>query len=75
MTSASTKRRKAKAAYADEHLPWNSKAEKEIQRLRAAMVHAMDAAEGCARSPMAGLWQRHVLKGIARILTVALEKK
>jgi hypothetical protein len=59
--------------YADDRLPWNAKAEKEIQRLRAAMVHAMDDAEWGAKT--AGAPSRERFAGIARRLRAALEKK
>jgi hypothetical protein len=47
----------------------------EIQRLRAAMVHAMDDAEWGAKNAAAGTKQRKRFQEIASRLKTALEKK
>lgn len=78
MTRGSTKRRHKRtgddAPYSDAALPWNHRAEKEIQRLRTAMVHAMDDAATGARAPTS--WDaRRALEVIAKNLKTALEKK
>ncbi len=52
MTSTSTKRRKAAPRYSDERPPVErANAEKEIQRLRAAMVNALGDFERIASLP------------------------
>jgi hypothetical protein len=88
MTSASTKRghkrpanETALAALADrirsDPPSTNGYAQRnaEIQRLRAAMVHAMDDAEWGAKNAAAGTKQRKRFQEIASRLKAALEKK
>jgi hypothetical protein len=78
MTSASTKRRHKRHASDDAFLPWDkraARAETENQRLRAAMVHAMDDCEHLAKFPGAGLRERAALRAIAKSLKAALGKK
>ena len=61
--------------HTDERLPWNHCAEKEIQRLRAAMVHAMDDAEWGAKNAGIVSVERKRFQEIAKRLKTALEKK
>lgn len=82
MTSASAKRRHRRNAapeYADDRLPWNDKAEKEIQRLRAEMEHAMRDCEVAYLPPGDTVNAKASLLSTLRIvatnLKAALEKK
>lgn len=63
------------APYSDAPLPWNHRAEKEIQRLRVAMVHAMDDCEAAADHKGNPVSTKSVLLGVAARLKTALEKK
>jgi len=72
MTSASTKRRSK--PYSDAPLPWNHRAEKEIQRLRAAMVHAMDDCAQALGLDVSGK-ARLLVNAAHTALKTALEKK
>lgn len=75
MSNSSTKRRKKRdAGYMADGLPWNERAEKEIQRLRAAMVHAMDDCEAEANQSCS-MTTVIALLGVAQRLRSALEKR
>lgn len=74
MTSASTKKRKPASAF----IPWDARAASaanEIQRLRAAMVHAMDDCEAAADHKSNPVSTKSVLLGVAARLKSALERK
>lgn len=58
-----------------EHLPWNASAEMEIQRLRVAMVHAMDDAEWIAMLPDARADVKRRASRALEALRAALEKR
>ena len=70
MTSASTKRRHERQPRTLEQ-----RQDVEIQRLRAAMAHAMDEAEVAARPPLAWLSERMRWQKVVKLLETALEKK